>query len=79
MHEKHHPLDAAAATAGGMMVICDKCPCLNLNDDYWSGSCNISGESIARNKYDKPDFSPNNCPLSRIELKDGTIFKPEEA
>jgi hypothetical protein len=78
MHEKHHPLDAVTATAGGIMVICDKCPCLNFYSEYGSGTCGISGEFMVGHKYEKIDYFSNSCPLQQIELKDGGVFRPEE-
>ena len=68
------------------MVKCDGCPCLLLKipdysesltecpwwicriDDYQIEFCNIQRDKVIRHK---------NCLLSRIELKDGTVYEPE--
>jgi len=60
------------------MTICDKCPCHNESDDNdW---CNLSDMSLIYD-YELRHHVPqnNDCPLKQIELKDGTVFRPEVA
>jgi hypothetical protein len=54
------------------MVKCDRCPCLFVIDG--EVICSISNEFISF--VDERKLGAD-CPLKRIELKDGTIFEPE--
>jgi hypothetical protein len=58
------------------MVICDKCPCFDEGET--SEWCKIKDSYILWN-FDVRHYASNDCPMKQIELKDGTIFRPEEA
>ena len=70
------------------MIVCDRCPCLNIDGDMIGGyECNISKKFI-KTKWNRKygtecrnqHFVLNkDCPLGRIELKDGTVYVPEVA
>ena len=72
------------------MTICDKCPC--CNSDFEEGSsCNLGGGNpdnywggLNLDTFPEPTGTiywseDKYCPLDHIQLKDGTIFRPEVA
>lgn len=56
------------------MVKCDKCPCWHIN--YGECMCGLSGGFISYDDEPKR-MDEADCPLKRIELKDGTTYVPE--
>jgi hypothetical protein len=62
------------------MVKCSGCPCNVFSPSITHHVCSITNKGIC---YDDINFwhMPDNtlCELKQIELKDGTIFRPEEA
>ena len=55
------------------MIICDKCP---LFYDYTA--CSIGATPLMWDNDKFYSVENEDCPLKRIELKDGTVFVPEE-
>lgn len=60
------------------MVKCDRCPFKFLGEGYFDGyKCLLTTKELSyQNGYYCSALK--DCPLKRIELKDGTVFEPEE-
>jgi hypothetical protein len=59
------------------MIICDKCPIAIDNFELLESYCGISGVSLTLINLKHTPIS-GKCPMKSIELKDGTVFVPEE-
>lgn len=66
------------------IVRCGDCPCLQrgftsfmgeLENEWWF--CGISESDLADYQTPKSAVKYGNCPLKRIELKDGSVYGPE--
>lgn len=66
------------------MVKCDNCPCLQLGfaekEFFIEGTwwyCGVDESDIADGNVFRKDVRVKDCPLKRIELKDGFVYQPE--
>jgi hypothetical protein len=62
------------------MTICDGCPLCQVSDNPTYGyTCCLNGVSLRMDYYNQKTTTYKiPCPLKHIELKNGTVFVPEE-